>query len=378
MMPESSARPPVAEFFAGVGLVRLALEQEGCEVLFANDVSDIKYKTYVANFGASEFLCDDIRHVSGSEVPNVDIATASFPCTDLSLAGNRAGLDGKESSMVREFVRVLTEMGDKRPRIVLLENVRGLSSSREGEDLAETIESLNQLDYTCDLLMVDARWFVPQSRPRLFVVASWPLLMETSDWGVSRLRPGWTRNFVDEHPNLGMQAAVLPEPPRHGGQLANHMQRLPPNHELWWDGSRTQAFLDTLSPIQAKRVEVLRRSECMGLATAYRRTRGGKPVWEIRADDIAGCLRTGRGGSSRQALVEVGKGQFRVRWMIAREYAYLQGAPNIDFGQVSEAQARFAMGDGVCVPAVAWLARHYLLPLLRNQLGEAFSVKVYG
>ena len=280
--------------------------------------------------------------------------------------------------MVREFVRVLREMGDRRPRIALLENVRGLSSSRDGGDLAETISSLNRLDYTCDLLMVDARWFVPQSRPRVFVVASSPLLMETSDWGASRLRPAWTREFVRGHPDLGLQAAILPELPRHGGSLESHIQHLPPNHELWWDVPRTEAFMETLSPIQAKRIEVLRLSESIAVATAYRRTRGGRPVWEIRADNISGCLRTGRGGSSRQALVQAGKGDVRVRWMTAREYAYLQGAPDIEFGSATEAQARFAMGDGVCVPALAWLARHYLLPLLRNQLGEAFSVRVYG
>ena len=378
MTTEGATCPKVAEFFAGVGLVRMALEQEGCEVLFANDISETKYRTYAANFGTAEFLCDDIRRVSGEGVPDVDIATASFPCTDLSLAGNRAGLDGQESSMVREFTRILREMGGRRPNIVLLENVRGLVSSKDGEDLAETIASLNDLDYTCDLVMLDARWFVPQSRPRVFVVASSPLLIETSEWGASRLRPGWTGDFVKANPDLGMQAAILPEPPTGGGSLDHFVQHLPINHELWWDAARTRSFLETLSPIQAKRVETIRRTEGVMHATAYRRTRGGRPVWEVRGDGIAGCLRTGRGGSSRQALVQAGKGDVRVRWMTAREYACLQGAPDIDFGQVTEAQARFAMGDGVCVPAVAWLARHYLLPLLRNQLGEAFSVRVYG
>ena len=378
MNAESSARPRVAEFFAGIGLVRLALEQEGCEVVFANDISHTKYKTYLANFGAGEFLCDDIRQVSGEVIPDVEIATASFPCTDLSLAGNRAGLDGNESSMVREFVRVLREMGDRQPSLVLLENVRGLVSSNDGNDLAETIGSLNGLDYTCDLLMLDARWFVPQSRPRVFVVASSPLLMETSEWGASRLRPQWIEDFAKGNPGLGMQAAIIPDPPQRHGGLEDFVEHLPANHELWWDPTRTRAFLETLSPVQAKRVETMRRCEHSTIATAYRRTRGGKPVWEVRGDGIAGCLRTGRGGSSRQALVQVGKGDIQVRWMTSREYAYLQGAPDIDFGPATEAQARFAMGDGVCVPAVAWLARQYLLPLLRNQLGEAFSVKVYG
>ena len=62
-------------------------------------------------------------------------------------------------------------------------------------------------------------------------------------------------------------------------------------------------------------------------------------MWEIRSDDIAGCLRTARGGSSRQALVEAGHGELRVRWMTPREYARLQGAPeHFDYSAVTESR----------------------------------------
>ena len=210
----------------------------------------------------------------------------------------------------------------------------------DGNDLAETIGSLTRetcdscsqacQEDECDAIMcqrcVDARWFVPQSRPRVFVVASSPLLMETSEWGASRLRPQWIEDFAKGNPGLGMQAAIIPDPPQRHGGLEDFVEHLPANHELWWDPTRTRAFLETLSPIQAKRVETMRRCEHSTIATAYRRTRGGKPVWEVRGDGIAGCLRTGRGGSSRQALVQVGKGDVQVRWMTSREYAYLQGA----------------------------------------------------
>ena len=84
---------------------------------------------------------------------------------------------------------------------------------------------------------------------------------------------------------------------------------------------------------------------------------------EIRNDDIAGCLRTARGGSSRQAVVEAGRGAARVRWMTPREYARLQGAPEgFDFSPVSEAQALYGFGDAVCVPLIRWLADHALVP----------------
>ena len=372
------ATPRVAEFFAGMGLVRMALEQAGCRVVFANDISATKQRIYEANFGADEFIRDDIRNVCGRHVPNVDMATASFPCTDLSLAGNRAGLNGHESSMIREFLRVLAEMGDRKPAVVLLENVIGLATSQGGADLGEAIMALNGLDYTCDLVMVDARWFVPQSRPRVFVVASSVPLAHAADWQASPLRPPWTRKFVEGRSALKIQTARLPDPPCHPGHLVYFVEHYPSHHPLWWGGAKLEGFLSSLSSVQAERLDSMKSTEYVTFATAYRRTRRGKAVWEIRKDDIAGCLRTGSGGSSRQALVEAGQGEIRVRWMTAREYALLQGAPDVHFGGVTGAQARFALGDAVCVPAVAWLLRNYL-PLLRSEpIAEEQSVTAHA
>ncbi|MCS7001963.1 MAG: DNA (cytosine-5-)-methyltransferase, partial [Dehalococcoidia bacterium] len=115
----------------------------------------------------------------------------------------------------------------------------------------------------------------------------------------------------------------------------------------------------------------LRESPELVWRTAFRRTRAGVPRWEIRADAIAGCLRTARGGSSNQALVEGGNGHIRVRWLTAREYARLQGAPSLQLDSVSANTARFGLGDGVCVPAVRWVLRHVALPALRRSLAVA-------
>ena len=344
----------------------MALEQAGGKVVFANDISETKQRIYEANFGKGDFLCADIRRVRGYQIPAIEIATASFPCTDLSLAGNRAGLGGVHSSMFHEFLRILVEMGERQPKTVLLENVIGLATSRGGADLVEAIASLNRLGYICDIVMVDAKWFVAQSRPRVFVIAVQEALSQTTQWVASTLRPEWIRRFVAGHPDLQMQAAQLPEPPTESGHLVYFVEHHTPDSPIWWDEARVEDFIASLSTKQSDRLNALRQSDFRTFATAYRRTRYGKAVWEIRADDIAGCLRTGRGGSSRQALVESGLGSVQVRWMTAREYARLQGAPDILFGDVTEAQARFALGDAICVPAVTWLLQNYLR-LLRSQ-----------
>ena len=124
----------VAEFFAGVGLVRMGLAEAGFEVVFANDISSDRFRLYAANFGSEHFALCDIRDLSGRDVPEVELATASFPCIDLSLAGNRAGLSGNDSGLYWEFVRLLGEMGQRRPGMILVENVIGFGLARRGAD----------------------------------------------------------------------------------------------------------------------------------------------------------------------------------------------------------------------------------------------------
>ncbi len=361
-------RPRVAEFFAGIGLVRMALESEGCRVVFANDIDKKKRDLYAANFDPSPFVCCDIRDIGAFHVPEIDIATASFPCTNLSLAGHRDGLAGRDSSILWKFISILDEMAMHRPQVVMLENVSGFATSNHGRDLRDTIAALNGLGYTCDVLTLDARHFVAQSRSRVFVIGSLSRFVGTPNFAPSQHRSINVIRFIKKHPELLMQAASLPKLPHSARTLSEVAEPIPPTSELWWDARRLGAFLASLSDIQSKRLESLRASGQIHRAAAYRRTRHGSAVWEIRADEISGCLRTARGGSSKQALVEAGQGSVKARWMTAREYATLQGAPDFKFDGASESQVRFAMGDGVCVPVVGWLARHYLVPLVQGKL----------
>ena len=355
-----------AEFFAGIGLMRGGLEAAGIETIWANDIEPRKRELYVANFGEREFILADVRDLKGASVPNVDLATASFPCTDLSLAGNRRGLGdsaaphGLEggSSMFWEFARVLEEMGTRRPQIVLLENVLGFQSSRGGKDILDTIRELNRLGYSCDLLSVDARHFVPQSRPRMFIVGlSDPPRAWVAD--VSQ-RPAWVQRFARTPPGIRMHTAPLPPLPESTTTLRDIVERFDSGSPEWWEADRVDLFVRSLSTLQAARLNTLRRARTLKWRTAYRRTRNGVAVWEIRADELAGCLRTARGGSSRQALVEAGRGGLRIRWLMPREYARLMGAENFTIVG-GRNQALFGFGDAVCVPVISWLARHSVL-----------------
>lgn len=367
--PSTTDLPRVLEFFAGIGLARLGLEAAGFRVAWSNDYEPAKHEMYTANFGADqlrEYVVGDVREVKAAQLPsNISLAWASSPCTDLSIAGARAGINGSESGTFWEYIRILREMNDSRPAVAVLENVIGLATSRGGEDLASAIKAFNSLGYSVDVLSIDARRFVPQSRPRLFLVAAMNP-PQNRDQLNSELRPDWLqRVFAD--PSLRTHRATLPTPPAPlMSGLGICVEDLPLSDDRWWDDARTASFSESLSPTQRDRVDQLKRSNGVLYRTAYRRTRRGEAVWEVRPDDIAGCLRTARGGSSKQALVRVGVGGLHVRWMTAREYATLMGASHYVLGEATTNQCLFGFGDAVAVPVVEWLAQHYLMPLVKG------------
>jgi DNA (cytosine-5)-methyltransferase 1 len=378
----STARPQALEFFAGIGLARLGLEEAGFHVAWANDYEKDKRDLYAGHFKDEEsasshsFTLGDIGDVTGSDLPrNSSLAWGSSPCTDLSLAGSRGGLKSGESNAFWHYMRVLDELGPDKPPIAVLENVVGLASSHGGDDLTEAIRAFNDLGYSVDILAIDARRFVPQSRPRLFLVAAQnvPTLVADSK---HELRPEWLQSFYED-PNLIMHRAALPTPPEMLlSGFSEQVEHMEPNDTRWWDSARTALFRNSLSAVQAQRIETLVAGKDVVYRTAYRRTRKGVAVWEVRPDDISGCLRTARGGSSKQAVVQLGRGGLRVRWMTPVEYARLMGAGDYNLEGARTNQALFAFGDAVAVPAVRWLAENYLMPLLRGNFHHEEAVQV--
>jgi DNA (cytosine-5)-methyltransferase 1 len=369
-----AARPRVLEFFAGIGLARMGLEAAGFRVAWANDFEPYKKAMYDAQFGESPdhaFALGDIGKVQVEDLPkDAALAWASSPCTDLSLAGGRAGLAGTQSGTFWHFIRLLDELGEDRPEAVVLENVVGLATSHGGDDLAAAVKAFNELGYSVDVLAIDARRFLPQSRPRLFLVGAQNPPEDVAEPN-SPLRPDWLQ-WVFGDKGLRTHRAKLPAPPAPKTEgLGDVVEEMPLDDERWWDASRTEAFTMSLSPTQRDRLMALQRGGGVRYRTAYRRTRHGIAVWEVRPDDISGCLRTARGGSSKQAVVRLVNRRIQVRWMTPREYARLMGAGDYDLSTVRNNRALFGFGDAVAVPAVSWLSEHYLMPLVRGQLGKS-------
>lgn len=374
-----SRRPRVLEFFAGIGLARLGLEDAGFDVVWANDFDAKKQQMYAAVFGdqgASHFEFGDIRDVAGKSLPkSCDVAWASSPCTDLSVAGGREGLAGRQSGVFWDFTRVLDELGPDRPRCVVLENVVGLATSRGGEDLSCAMGEFNRLGYSVDVLHIDARRFVAQSRPRIFLIGVLgPVAGRPCD--SHALRPDWL-SWIHSDQSLRTHRLALPAAPESletgFGELVEKMSA---KDERWWEADRQTKFIGSLSPTQYDRVMALVRSRGVKYRTAYRRTRKGQPVWEVRPDDIAGCLRTARGGSSKQAVVKLGNGKLSVRWMTPLEYARLMGVEDYAVDSFSANQVLFGFGDAVAVPVVKWLAENYLAPVVAGHAASRSDVEV--
>lgn len=365
----------VAEFFAGIGLMRIGLERRGWAVRFANDIDEQKCAIYRDHFADSDehLILEDIHKLVPEQVPSVTLATASFPCNDLSLAGARKGLAGKQSSAFWGFANILEKMGARRPPLVLLENVTGFLSSHSGSDFKNVLLTLNRLGYSVDAFILDAARFVPQSRQRLFVVGSLHQPMATNtvqeqlQFFQSDVRPAALADFILHHKEIDWNIRPLPSQPQRTLSLAEILEDLPDSSTSWWTKARAEYLLNQMSPRHREIADQMIKGEIFSYGTVFRRVRKGKSMAELRTDGIAGCLRTPRGGSGRQILFKAGKGKYSVRLLTPRECARLMGADDFTIN-VSLNQALFGFGDAVCVPVIEWIAEYYLNPLVNEML----------
>jgi DNA (cytosine-5)-methyltransferase 1 len=157
------------DFFAGSGLVTYSLRPY-FNVIWANDICPKKANVYKDNHGDNHFCLESIKNVNGKDLPEADLSWASFPCQDLSLAGKTEGINAKRSGLVWEWLRVMDEM-EQWPELLVAENVVGLVSGAKGEHYKIVHRELVKRGYNVGPILLDAARWIPQSRPRVFVIA---------------------------------------------------------------------------------------------------------------------------------------------------------------------------------------------------------------
>jgi DNA (cytosine-5)-methyltransferase 1 len=364
----------VAEYFAGIGLVRMGLQPHGWQVSFANDISKKKYEMYRAFFpdAGSHYIVNDIFEVDPTDIPPSTLATCSFPCIDLSLAGNMTGMmNGDHSSAFWGFIKILKAQKESAPPLVLVENVPGWLYSNAGKDFRVTIQALNKLGYACDVFTLDALRFTPQSRLRVFLVGTkFPVIHTTAELILTRpksLLSDQLKRSIIANKDLRWFYNEIPEPPPlNSGGLSRIVERMSDSDSRWWSEEETSRHLAMMDESHNQRVMQLAQGKQIAYRTFFRRRRKEQQRAEVRDDDLSGCLRTAVGGSGKQFLISAGKGCIKMRAMTPREYARLQGVPDEFPITVNGVQALTGFGDAVCVPAISWIAEHILNPLAEH------------
>jgi len=359
------------EFFAGGGMARLGLG-ESWVCTFANDIDERKAASYRYRFGSDHFLRKDVGLLTTKDLPGqATLAWASFPCQDLSLAGNGKGLKGNRSGTFWPFWNLMQnlEQEGRCPKLIVLENVCGAITSNNGRDFAQIAHAVEGLDYRFGALVIDAVHFVPQSRPRLFVVIVAPDVEMPN--GITRNAPSaiWQpRNLVEAKFRLSKSAQDrwiwwnLPSPSERKTRFSDLIEEQPIG-VTWNSRESTQALLQMMSPLNREKVRSAQKDGALRIGTLYKRTRGGKCCAEVRFDDVAGCLRTPTGGSSRQTIIVVRGQSVRTRLLSPREAGRLMGLPEDYVMPQSYNEAYHLAGDGLVVPAVSHLAGGILAPI---------------
>ena len=379
--------PTYYEFFAGGGMARAGLGP-GWRCVFANDFDAMKAAAYAANWGDEDLLLADVASLDAQRlVGKADLAWASFPCQDLSLAGNYAGLSHAASTtMTRsgtfwpfwKLMKTLKSEG-RGPRLIVLENVYGALTSNGGKDFAAISSALSGAHYRFGAMVIDALRFVPQSRQRVFFIAvedGFPIPAGLIGEGPSE---DWhPRALVEAYAGLSAAAKrkwlwwSMPRPPLRNAVFADLIED-DPTGVRWHTQAETAHLLGLMSPVNKAKLKAAKASGVRKVGAVYRRTRPDpngekRQRAEVRFDDVAGCLRTPRGGSSRQTILVVEGDKVRSRLLSPREAARLMGLQDDYKLPARYNDAYHVAGDGVCVPVVRHIAESLLEPMLANAL----------
>ena len=352
---------------------------DGWTCSFANDIDARKAECYAKNWSDAHLVVADVRDVDPGSLPGTaDLAWASFPCQDLSLAGSGKGLRGTRSGTFWPFWRLIEVLGreQRAPSVIVLENVCGALTSHGGRDFAAILEAMAVAGYRTGAVVMDAVHFVPQSRKRLFIVGvqasiSLPGRLKSDSppdgslWHPSPIIRAYERLAADLR--TGWIWWRMPAPPARSTSLRDLVDETPVGTN-WHAPRETSRLLAMMSPVNARKVEAAKRTGRRTVGTIYKRTRpnanGGRTQRaEVRFDGVAGCLRTPVGGSSRQTIIVVERDQVRTRLLSPREAARLMGLSD-DFWLPDNYNAAYHVaGDGLVVPVVRHLAAHLLEPL---------------
>ncbi len=345
------------DLFAGIGGFRFGFEMVGGHCVFTSEWDKYSRKTYMENFGVGDHaIASDITEVPAHAIPAHDVLLAGFPCQPFSLAGvskkNSLGrphgfADETQGTLFFDIARILAE---HRPRAFVLENVKNLASHDRGRTLKVILKVLREeLGYSVDMAIIDAKGLVPQHRERIFLVG----FDEENEFSFERdvqipAADEGPRMHSILHPEDGSEAA---EEPYTVGRKAEVSDKYVLSDKLW------QYLQD--------------------YAEKHRRKGNGFGFGLVGPDDVARTLSARYHKDGSEILVRRESGN--PRRLTPRECARLMG---FDRGErrvripVSDTQAYRQFGNAVAVPVVEAIAKA-MTPYLRGvPKGDAYQVQL--
>ncbi|TDW33695.1 DNA (cytosine-5)-methyltransferase 1 [Roseinatronobacter bogoriensis subsp. barguzinensis] len=321
------------DLFAGIGGLRLAMQQAGGRCLFTSEWDRFARTTYQANFPDNREPAGDIRLVNADDIPAHDVLVAGFPCQPFSIAGvSKMNALNRKHGFLNEtqgtlFFDVLRILMHHRPAAFLLENVKNLKSHDKGKTFAVIKRSLeDELGYKLHTRIIDAAHFVPQHRERIVMVGFREDVPFSFDDMI--IPPRGHRRMRDIlHPENGSEA---PESHFTVGPDAAVDPRYTLTDKLW-------AYLQ-------------------GYAAKHRAKGNGFGFGLVDGDSIARTLSARYYKDGSEILVSQGEGR-NPRRLTPRECARLMGYGENFRIPVSDTQAYRQFGNSVAVPVFAEVSR---------------------
>lgn len=165
---ENSSAIKIVSLFSGIGGFEEGLRMAGINynTVYASEIDVAAKKSYAANFDSSN-LYGDITKVDARDIPDHDLLLAGFPCQSFSIAGKRMGFEDIRGTLFFDVARILNE---KKPKFILLENVKNLISHDQTRTIRKILETLNDIGYTIDFTVINSSEAgVPQNRDRTYI-----------------------------------------------------------------------------------------------------------------------------------------------------------------------------------------------------------------
>lgn len=163
--------------FSGIGGFEQALNKLGGKCIMASEIDKYANQAYEILYGHK--TVGDVTKVAAEDVPDHELLVGGFPCQAFSVAGNRKGFEDTRGTLFFEVARIAKV---KQPKVILLENVKGLVGHDKGKTLEVIIQTLHDIGYTVDFNIINSKYYVPQNRERIFIVAVRNDLIKNEDW----------------------------------------------------------------------------------------------------------------------------------------------------------------------------------------------------